>query len=420
MLGAQGGSKAEERACSQAQQAGEEQHFPVHRDAVEARDVLRLDQMDPPDRREGKGHAQDSAQERQGQALDQELEGQAPSRGAHRDAHRDLLLARERSRQEQVRDVGAGDEEHERHRTREDQKGLTDIPDHLIEKRHDPKGEAAVRRIDLRMIGAQAARDPVHLGLGLGHGHTGPELCDDVVVLVVAVGLRFAGEGQGQEHLSVLRGAQGGQDLARQGEAFGQDSHHFRRRAVQGDDPADHRGIAAVSALPGPMIQDHDSRAARRVLLGNEQAPERRLHPQHGEKIRRDAQHAHPLRLERAGEVLIAADGDRHLLEARVAIPDVEVLSGREPVLRDVEAGRPVPQNHQALGVGVRQRPQEQRAGHAEDRGVGPDSDGDGDHRNQGKGGALEETPQGKANVLKESARDHPPASFTGPTRMNR
>ena len=46
---------------------------------------------------------------------------------------------------------------------------------------------------------------------------------------------------------------------------------------------------------------------------------------------------------------------------------DVEILPEREPVLRDVESGRALPEDRDAIGVRVRKRPQEQRVGDAED-----------------------------------------------------
>ena len=82
---------------------------------------------------------------------------------------------------------------------------------------------------------------------------------------------------------------------------------------------------------------------------------------------------ADPLRRALAREVEVGADRDRELLEALVTRTDVEVLRGREPVLRDAEAGRAVPENHQALGVRVGQRPQQQGARDGEDGGVRAD-----------------------------------------------
>ena len=41
----------------------------------------------------------------------------------------------------------------------------------------------------------------------------------------------------------------------------------------------------------------------------------------------------------------------RQLLEALMAVLDVEVLRGGEPVFLDVQSGRPVPENREAIRV---------------------------------------------------------------------
>ena len=57
--------------------------------------------------------AEAAGEEREQQALGEELAHQPAARGAEREAHRHLALARRRAREQQVRDVRAGDQQHQ-------------------------------------------------------------------------------------------------------------------------------------------------------------------------------------------------------------------------------------------------------------------------------------------------------------------
>ena len=65
--------------------------------------------------------AGEAAGDRQQQALLEHLPHYARLAGAERHADGDLALARRRARQQQVRQVGAGDEQHQQHRSAQNQ-----------------------------------------------------------------------------------------------------------------------------------------------------------------------------------------------------------------------------------------------------------------------------------------------------------
>ncbi len=123
---------------------------------------------------------------------------------------------------------------------------------------------------------------------------------------------------------------------------------------------------------------------------------------EHRQQVRRHADRADALGLAVAGQVLVAADRERDLLEPAVARPDVEVLRGREPVLHDAEARRAVPEDDEAVGIRVGQRAQQERAGDAEDRGVRADAQRDREHGGEREPGRLPEGPERVAEVLRE------------------
>ena len=65
--------------------------------------------------------ARHGAGDRQDEALDQQLTDEPPAAGAERRADADLALARARAREEQIGDVRAGDEQHDRDRAEQHQ-----------------------------------------------------------------------------------------------------------------------------------------------------------------------------------------------------------------------------------------------------------------------------------------------------------
>ena len=75
-------------------------------------------------------HAGAAAEQRQEQALDQQLPHEAPARRAERRPDGDLAPPYRRAREQQVRHVGAGDEEHHGHGAGEGDEERPRIADH--------------------------------------------------------------------------------------------------------------------------------------------------------------------------------------------------------------------------------------------------------------------------------------------------
>ena len=85
-------------------------------------------------------HAEDGANRRQHHALDQQLADNARARRADREAHGDLTLARGGARQQQVREVGAGDQQHEPGRRQQHDQRLAEL---FAQVRHIPRTRPA-------------------------------------------------------------------------------------------------------------------------------------------------------------------------------------------------------------------------------------------------------------------------------------
>ena len=120
-------------------------------------------------------------------AFGQELPQHPPPPGANRLADRELLLALRAAHEEQIRNVGARDQEHrtdgpEQH----EQRGPRLVRELLLQVGHEEL-RAAVR---IRQLALQVERERVHLGLCCSVRHARREPRDDVVVELEAIASR--------------------------------------------------------------------------------------------------------------------------------------------------------------------------------------------------------------------------------------
>jgi hypothetical protein len=96
---------------------------------------------------------------------------------------RQLLSARERTREEQVADVGAGDQQNERDRAEQHDERHPDVANNQLLQRDHRRAPA---RICLRVLALEARRDRAHLRLRLLDGGAGFHPRDDLRIVVVA------------------------------------------------------------------------------------------------------------------------------------------------------------------------------------------------------------------------------------------
>jgi hypothetical protein len=74
--------------------------------------------------------------------------------------------------------------------------------------------------------------------------------------------------------------------------------------------------------------------------------------------------------------------------------------------LEVAQRGIPVLDRHQAVRLGVAQRPEQHRIDGAEDGGVGPDAEGEREHDDQGESGTLEQAADAVPEVLQQGIHD--------------
>ena len=176
---------------------------------------------------------------------------------------------------------------------------------------------------------------------------------------------------------------------------------------VEADRTANDRRIRAEASPPQLIGEQDDALTPDRFFLGAEIAAERRRHPEHPQKRRRDFQRADTLGLAVAGQVVRARRRlqcvCRHRRERAAVAPPVEVV-GRRDGAEPAALARPLlGQRDDPIGTRVWQRPPQHGVDDAEDRSSGADPERQRDQRHDRKPGLAPQHPHGENHVLSQS-----------------
>ena len=127
--------------------------------------------------------AHDSTGRGEHERLDQQLLEHPGASGAERSTDRELLAPAERARKQQVADIGAGNQQHERHGREQHHERGADIADDQLLQRHDGGAPAGVL---LRVVALEPHRDRFHLRIRPGDVDARLQPRDHRIVVVVA------------------------------------------------------------------------------------------------------------------------------------------------------------------------------------------------------------------------------------------
>jgi hypothetical protein len=206
-------------------------------------------------------------------------------------------------------------------------------------------------------------------------------------------------------------------------EALGRHADDARRHAVDADDRADDRGVAAEVPLPELVAEDDQRFAAGELSFARrEHAAEMRREPQSGEVVSADALVDEGGRPRVRGQAA-AARVEREDLVEHVARLTVILQPGiRDPEAEPgVVAGQLTGEDHDAIGVrhGKRPRvPADQRI----DARIGADAEGKRRHRGDREGGCAPNLAQRVSHVVGErpEQRHSCLSAIIGSTRIAR
>ncbi len=362
---------------------------PIESQEFDPRKVRREERSQPahPDEREQQSDP--AANRRQQQTLRQHLANQTPAGRAERRAHRQLPIPAGGPRQQQVGDIGARNQQHERHRNHGDESGpLRGVVDDLVGQLGHPRAHPRVGR---GMVHGQPRRDPADFGVGLFERRARRQPPQHQEGTGSPRGRRIGGERKEQIHLA----------LALEPELGRQDAHHRVRESVEQNGPAHHRGVAIEAMGPEPMRQHHARPGPGQLVCPTEPPPQRQGRTEEIEQVTGSAKALEPLRALAFREVetgpLIRGEPERPTLA-----PPIEEV--RQRYRRPGPAPHRVrlPDLHHPISVGIRERPPQQRIDAREHRDV------DGDAECQGKRGDGDETgtPPETANGMPEVSNE--------------
>ena len=287
--------------------------------------------------------------------------------------------ARHAAGEQQVGDVGAGNQQHERDRALHDQQHAAIARDEILVKGIDLHVPLEpVRRVVSR-------RDGIEIVGSLSHGVAVLETTDEPQEIV---SLKFRRKRQRHPGFRTRRVREG--------------CRHHRgdgvRLTVYRDRSADHLWIAAVQSLP-QRVADRDHLAAVRHVVGRpDQASGEGRHAEDVEEVTGHPGGEHLLRLATAGDGGGSWGERRERAQGPVAIAQSDELRPRNRRQRNGGVG--VVRVDQLCGVCKRQRLQQNGIDHAEDRRVGTDAQRQREYGGEGEDRLAQEGPDTVANVL--------------------
>ena len=182
-----------------------------------------------------------------------------PRPGAHGDANGEFTLAAGGADEEQIGDVGAGDEQDEADGSEQDEERGAHVADDAVAQGLD--GEAFFgAHVAVGIAAAKLVGGELQLSVGLGERDAGLKACggEKKVALVGAVGVDL----EGQPDVGFRIGDEG----------LAEDSDDGVGLVAERERGADDVGIASEFALPEAVADDHDFAAVGRIFLRGEGA----------------------------------------------------------------------------------------------------------------------------------------------------
>ena len=293
----------------------------------------------------------------------------------------ELALAAAHSRQREIGDIRACDQQHKHGRGQQDQQRGPRLARQFVGQRQGDGGVARIGGIGLGKVALQPGRHGGQLRPEAVDAHARPEPAERGHAAERGAVLLHPGLGAGAEragrrrHVDVV--------LTRILRHRGQYADHGVRPVVHLEDLPDDARVAA-EALPPVRVAEHQHRLGPEIVVAVAERPAvERLHAEHVEEVRRHHPGQHAVRLAPVEQ------GERHAVvldeavERRELLPVVADLLDREGDVRRAGPLRLLAGEHELVPVGIRQRPQQHAVDEAEDGGVGADAEPEGDHHHQ-------------------------------------
>ena len=360
----QRGRQAAEDTRQHGHEQGESQHGPVEGDLGLVRN--RVGRNEGEDRRKprvGQRGADHRRHQRQEQALGQKLPHEPRAARAERRSHAHLPLPDAGSRQHQIRDVHARDQQKDRDGAEQDPHVPLDPARERLREGQNPNAKVVRKLGWFARLEIRDDRPEIGFRLRVGDARfQPPQQMDGSHALDPASPLEDDGD------INVG---------AAPHESLGHDADHRAAGVVQLQLATQHVRVAGKLALPEPIAEDDHRRCARPGVFGGRRPAEQRRHAHHVERIEGAVVAAQPLRVALADPEHVAdrrRDDTGCSAEDRVPLGELDELIDR--VSRPIAAHRSIrdADAHQAIDVFVRKGIQHDPVKDAVDRGGGHDA----------------------------------------------
>jgi hypothetical protein len=400
-----GDDGADQRTRQQRGHQGDCDDVGIERDFAEPRQCLGPDRNERSQAGRSDRKSRETTEQPHGDTLEDRGATQAPDSRAERRSHRKLVLSHRGPDQEQVRDVGASDHEHDADRDHDDPQQVTDLADDVLLQRAHGRRDAPDIRVDAR-VAARGRRPRLlperdharDVGVRVCDGHPGlqtrdPEKREVRQLRLDALELHRAQQqiGFGVGYAKPRRHHPG--DLA-------QPCIDVQRA------PHDAR-VAAETALPIAVAQ-HDLRNVAGLASG-EPTADQRLNAERLEHADGDGDPRHLLRLAFTNDRRSTGRPDAEVLEDAVLLREGEKHRPRQrqpaAVERPSRAGGVEPHRDELAGLRICERLEQDTVHDGERRRGRATADRerrDGDGRDRGAG---QQRTQSVAAVGKERAQ---------------
>ncbi len=367
--GEQGGANAEDDGREQAGAECPAEHAPVegeHEAFVRPDEGRRAHVVPQPVVGPGgEVNGNDAAGQGQQQGLEEQGAQQPGARGAEGGAHGELASSGDRAGEQEVRQVGAGDEQHEAGETDEHAENARAV----VGCHGDVEGKGAPggSGVDGGIVGSETATEVGDEAVGLRAGEGAGATPDEADPGGATVGRFLFGETEWPEEVERTQVApvvQGG----------GQHADDLVGFAVDANGAADDVAVAPEAILPESVTDDEDAVVAQDGFVGTEAAAELRFGAEGGKKIGGDAKAAGRVGgFAGFGEVHVRIGvGGNFAVAVHLGL-QIEVV-GRRDTAPGV-LGNGAIDTVESIAVGIGRRAQQHLVGYAERRRVGTDAE---------------------------------------------
>ena len=330
------GNGTKQHAGKEGNHEREEQNRSINADFTDARKPRWSDSGKNAQSGVGETQTDGAAQQSENDTFEQKIGSDASAAGTQGGAHGQFLTAALDADEQQIGDIGAGDQKDHTNRAHENPEHAAHVADDVALQRADVGADVRVFKeleAETWRSGKGSHNNRKHasnVGVDLLEGDAGPESGETVVAEIAEVNLVA---------VKLERGNHGGIIVIEEMKALRQNANNLAALAIHDDVAADHGGVAAKLATPITVSKHDGFGSARRIILFAEAATEQRRNAEERESAVRDAQGGDLLGFGNTGHTHRVALIQANILQGAVLFAVDEVVGGGQFGVLELDAG---------------------------------------------------------------------------------